>query len=110
MSAFYICGECGNEFLGRDDIPVDDDNCIPVCRRCQIQYEYCIVCDISFRFHESGDPSGDLCNDCWEGNDRHTREYYFCSDCGTETPDGSGWCEDCSRFDQVYEEWMFEPT
>ena len=68
MSAFWNCGDCGNEFLGPDDIPIVD-GIIPICFKCQEYFNYCIVCDMPFKLNEKGDPSGDLCNDCWESID-----------------------------------------
>lgn len=36
MAAFYTCSDCGKEYLGPDDIPVEDgDHVKPMCDRCQ---------------------------------------------------------------------------
>lgn len=74
MSAFWKCDDCGKEYLGPDNIPVAN-GVRPMCFRCQELYNYCIVCDMDFTVNETGDPTGDLCNDCWEANDPFTRQY-----------------------------------
>ena len=33
---------------------------------------------------------------------------FYCKDCGCVTPDGSAWCGDCSRYDQVFEPFGFD--
>lgn len=68
MSAFWICHDCGKEYLGPDDIETAD-GMLPICYRCQELYNYCIACDMPFLINASGDPSGDLCDDCYESID-----------------------------------------
>lgn len=43
MAAFYDCKQCGNEFLGPDNIPIDDESVEPICERCGLPYE-CGIC------------------------------------------------------------------
>ena len=68
MAAFYICSDCDSEFLGADAIPAQEGGPKPICWRCQTLYDYCIFCDAIFDPKQSGDPTGDLCPDCWDSD------------------------------------------
>lgn len=93
VHTFVICHLCGNECLVAD-VEADEHPDIPpsyVCRRCAAaysQYEIEMMRVEAYR-------------------DARMSDNYFCSDCGSVTSKGSGWCEACATFDQVFEEWMF---
>ena len=71
MAAFYHCTHCGREFLGDDNIPIEDDELEPVCDRCQYMY-ICGICGDSFQplLHRTIDGilftgSADYCPSCY---------------------------------------------
>lgn len=93
-SSFVVCCLCEREYLVADAVANEHPDAPPsfVCYRCSAehdQYELEMMRAEAYRAARMSDN-------------------YFCSDCGTVTSDGSNWCGDCSRFDQVYEEWMFD--